>query len=102
MTKIKANLNPCPLCGHIAHIWQAWDSEYQAECMFCGVRSLSYVELSETVNNWNSQSKKTYTRTEKKRQKLVSAGQNLGHHLWDYNSKGTLIQMEDNKWKQSK
>lgn len=99
MDWINANLNPCPLCGRAAHIWQAWDSEYQAECAFCGVRSLSSPELNKAVGNWNSQSKKKYTRTEKKQQKLVTAGQNLGHHLWDYNSKGTLIQMGDNKWK---
>lgn len=97
MSRIYADLNQCPLCGHIAHIWQAWDSEYQAECVFCEVRSLSYSELDKAVKSWNSQSKKTYTQTEKKRQKLVSVGQNLGHHLWDYNFKGVLIKLEDGK-----
>lgn len=97
MNRIKADLNPCPLCGHTANVWQAWDCEYQAECTFCGVRSQSYPKLRASVINWNSQSKKSYTQTEKKRQKMVSVGQNLGHHLWDYNSKGNLMKLENRK-----
>ena len=91
MNRIKANLNPCPLCGHVAHIWQAWDSKFQVECIFCNVRSSHCSTSEDAANDWNSQAKKTYTRAEKKRQKQVFAGQNLGHHLWDYNSKGILM-----------
>ncbi len=68
----------------------------QAECAFCGMRGRSCTEISSAEQNWNSQTKSKYTRA-KKRQKQVSAGQNLGHHLWDYNSKGIIIQLEDNR-----
>lgn len=95
MNRIKSNLNTCPLCGRIAHIWQTWDNEFQAECAFCGVRGRSCTGISSAEQTWNSQTKSKYTRAEKKRQKQVSAWQNLGHHLWDYNSKATLMQLEE-------
>lgn len=97
MNQIKTKVNPCPLCGHVGNVLQEWGSKFQVECIFCGVRSSDFSKLDETINDWNSQSKKKYTQAEKKRQKLVSAGQNLGRHLWDYNFKGTLVQLEDNK-----
>ncbi len=46
MNRIKSNLNTCPLCGRIAHIWQTWDNEFQAECAFCGVRGRSCTGIS--------------------------------------------------------
>lgn len=91
MSMIKIKLNKCPLCGHAAHVWQAWDGEFQAECVFCGVRSSSYSNPDDATNSWNTRSNRTYTRTEKKRQKQVTAGQNLGYRLWDYNCKGMLM-----------
>ena len=97
MKRIKTDLNLCPLCGHIANVWQGWNDEFQVECAYCNVQSLSFYEMNRAIDNWNSQSKKSYTRTEKKRQKLVTVGQNLGHHLWDYNSKGNLMKLENRK-----
>lgn len=97
MNRIKTDLNPCPLCGHTANVWQGWNAEFQVECAYCNVRSLSFYEMNRAIDNWNSQSKKSYTRTEKKRQKLVTVGQNPGHHLWDYNSKGNLMKLENRK-----
>lgn len=97
MNCIKANLNKCPLCGHHAHVWQGWDGKFQAECSFCNVRSLSFSNPDKVANSWNSQTKDTYTHAEKKRQKQVTAGKNLGHHLWDYNCKGMLMKYEENR-----
>lgn len=38
MKLIKAKLNKCPLCGHVANVWQGWDSKFQAEYRVLEVR----------------------------------------------------------------
>lgn len=48
MNLIKTDLNSCPLCGHSAHVWQAWNGEFQAECSFCNVRSFKNFGIIQT------------------------------------------------------
>ena len=52
-TKKDTSLKPCPICGHKAKLWEAYDGSFCVQCPECGLTYDDFMFPDDAKSAWN-------------------------------------------------